>query len=77
MTVAENGDKLYFTGGKLTRMKRGPYDLKITLETIKAKGWREWGAVTQMGSNENRLVCADWVIGLIEKGVLKPDEAEI
>jgi hypothetical protein len=37
-----NGDSLYFTKDKLTRMARGAYDLKITCETIKARGYREW-----------------------------------
>jgi hypothetical protein len=72
MTVASNGDRLYFTKGKLTRLARGAYDLKITSETIRAKGYREWIALTYMTTNENRMVCADWVIGLIERGVLKP-----
>jgi hypothetical protein len=71
--VMVDGDRQYFTKGKLTRLVRGEYDLKITSETITAKGYRGWNAVTCMDTNEKRLSCSDWVIGLIKRGILKQE----
>jgi hypothetical protein len=65
--------KRYYRNGKLVRIKHGGYDMKITSETIKVQGCREWCAVTYMDSNENREHCAVWVIGLINKGIIKPE----
>jgi hypothetical protein len=31
-------------------------------------------AVTYTDTNENREHCAEWVLGLIEKGILKQEE---
>jgi hypothetical protein len=66
--------KRYYTKGKLTRLVVDGIDMKITRETIKPKGYKEWVAVTYMDTNENREHCAEWVLGLIAKGILKREE---
>jgi hypothetical protein len=48
--------------------------MKITRDTIKPKGYKTWIAVTYMDTNENREHCAEWVLGLIKRGVLKQEE---
>jgi hypothetical protein len=72
--VTIEGDRrYYYTKDKLTRLVCGEYDLKITSETIQAKGYRKWIAVTYMTTNVNRIDCAEWVIDLIRRGVLQKE----
>jgi hypothetical protein len=63
----ENAER-YYRDGKLVRIIYGKYGIKITRDTIRVKGYRDWCAVTYMDTNENREHCAVWVIGLIEAG---------
>jgi hypothetical protein len=66
-------DKRYYRKGKLVRLKRGGFDIKITSDTIKVNGYREWIAVTYMTGNRMREECVEWVLSLIKKGKLKQE----
>jgi hypothetical protein len=69
-----NDDKFYYASGKLIRMKRDGYDIKITSGMIKVKGYREWNPVTYMRTNESRLHCVEWVLSLIKDGVIREEK---
>ena len=63
-----------YTKGKLVRIRHKDFDIKITSEEITVKGYSAWVAVTYMRANENRLRCAEWVLQLIERGILKKED---
>jgi len=46
--------------------------MRVTSDTIKPKGYESWTAVGCMTTDESRLHCAAWVVGLILRGILKP-----
>jgi hypothetical protein len=43
----------------------------ITRDTIAIKGFEQWHSVRYMTTAKDRFDCLNWVIGLIEKGVIK------
>lgn len=59
----------------ITRLTRGSLTLIITHDSIKAVGFQRWHSVGYMRTNASRLHCADWYLGLIDKGIIKPDSA--
>jgi hypothetical protein len=60
--------KRYYTKDKLTRIKTAKYDMRITCDSIRVAGYKEWPSAAYMDTNESREVCAAWVVSLIEQG---------
>lgn len=44
---------------------------KITRDTIQIDGYEPWYSVRYMTEEKDKLDCLDWVIGLIDKGIIK------
>jgi hypothetical protein len=67
----------YDNKGKINGAKTDKYTIKVLRDCIRVKGYEEWISVCYMDRNEDRVHCIDWVLGLIERGVLHPLKVQV